>query len=227
MPFFTPFSWLFIRRTLLDGRISAGLEGVRPSNGELGRWLLYRAYSLTWHASMLIYTNKRKCLLKKRVQFPQGCLGTPTWSPFHCFGTPIWPLWRHVNTLYLEISIAGSDTFSFFCNKEIDFSLLPVRAQGCKLRKFYRMSAGKNYFSAHLLTHEYLSVLFFYGLYRVTEFEIFHCDFQFAWPKLWLLLSKWFSKPYIIIVCCYKACLFYCLFRLSLRFLGISYIYAL
>ena len=55
----------------------------------------YRAYSLTWPASMLIFTNKRKFLHKKRVQFPQGCLGTPTWPP-----------WRHVNTLYsLQISL--------------------------------------------------------------------------------------------------------------------------
>ena len=55
-----------------------------------------RAFSLMWLASMLIYWNKRKFLHKKRVQFPQGCLGTPTWSPFHCFGTPIWLPRRHV-----------------------------------------------------------------------------------------------------------------------------------
>ena len=40
-----------------------------------------RAFSLTWPASMLIYWNKRKFLHKKRGQFPQGCLGTPTWPP--------------------------------------------------------------------------------------------------------------------------------------------------
>ena len=39
----------------------------------------YIAFSLTWPASMLIYWNKRKFLHNKRVQFPQGCLGTPTW----------------------------------------------------------------------------------------------------------------------------------------------------
>ena len=39
----------------------------------------YRAFSLTWPASMLIYCNK--FIHKKRVQFPQGCLGTPTWPP--------------------------------------------------------------------------------------------------------------------------------------------------
>ena len=53
--------------------------------------LRYGAFSLTWPASMLIYWNKRKFLGKKIVQFPQGCLGTPTWPPYHCFGTPIWP----------------------------------------------------------------------------------------------------------------------------------------
>ena len=60
----------------------------------------YRVFSLTWPASMQIYWNKRKRLHKKRVQFPQGWLGTPTWPPFHCLGTPIWPRWRHVKTLY-------------------------------------------------------------------------------------------------------------------------------
>ena len=59
-----------------------------------------RVFSLTWPASMQIYWNKRKRLHKKRVQFPQGWLGTPTWPPFHCLGTPIWPPWRHVKTLY-------------------------------------------------------------------------------------------------------------------------------
>ena len=38
----------------------------------------YRAFSLTWPASMLIYWNKRKFLHKKRIQPPQGCRGTPT-----------------------------------------------------------------------------------------------------------------------------------------------------
>ena len=37
-------------------------------------------FSLTWPASMLIYWNKRKFLHKKRVQFPQDCLGTTTRS---------------------------------------------------------------------------------------------------------------------------------------------------
>ena len=47
----------------------------------------YRAYSLTWPASMQIYGNKRKFLHKKRVQLPQDL-----------FGAPIWPPWRHVKT---------------------------------------------------------------------------------------------------------------------------------
>ena len=51
----------------------------------------YRAFSLTWPASIQINWNKRKRLHKKRVQIPQDCLGTPTWLPFYCFGTPIWP----------------------------------------------------------------------------------------------------------------------------------------
>ena len=37
---------------------------------------IYRAFSLTWSASMLIYWNKRKFLHKKRVQLPQDCWNT-------------------------------------------------------------------------------------------------------------------------------------------------------
>ena len=44
-----------------------------------------RAFSLTWPASLLIHWNRRKFLHKKRVQFTQGCLGTPTWPPFPFF----------------------------------------------------------------------------------------------------------------------------------------------
>ena len=47
----------------------------------------YRAFSLTWPASMQMYWNKRKRLHKKRVQLLQD------W-----FGTRIWPPWRHVKT---------------------------------------------------------------------------------------------------------------------------------
>ena len=51
----------------------------------------YRAFSLTWLASMLIYWNKRNHLREKRVQLLDDFLGTPTWPPFHGFGAPIWP----------------------------------------------------------------------------------------------------------------------------------------
>ena len=51
----------------------------------------YRAFSLTWPASMQTYCNKRKRLHKKRVRLPEDFPGTPTWPPFHCFGTPIRP----------------------------------------------------------------------------------------------------------------------------------------
>ena len=40
--------------------------------------LAFRAFSLTWPASMLIYWNKRKFLHKKRVQPPQDWFGTAT-----------------------------------------------------------------------------------------------------------------------------------------------------
>ena len=61
----------------------------------------YRAYSLTWHSPMLIYMNKKKFFHNRRVQFPQSCLWTTTWLPFHCFGTPTRPLWCQVSILYL------------------------------------------------------------------------------------------------------------------------------
>ena len=87
---FYSYSFLKVDRTQPFLRIFFFFSFVRTA---------YRAHLLTWPVSMLIYTNKRTFLHKNRVQFPQGCLGTPTWPPFHCFGTPIWPPWRHVNTL--------------------------------------------------------------------------------------------------------------------------------
>ena len=45
----------------------------------------YKAFSLTWLASMQIYWSKRKRLHKKGVQLPHEWFGTPTWPPFHCF----------------------------------------------------------------------------------------------------------------------------------------------
>ena len=46
-------------------------------------FITYRAFSLTWPASMLIYWNKRKHLHEKRVKLPEDFHGTPTWLPFH------------------------------------------------------------------------------------------------------------------------------------------------
>ena len=68
---------------------------------------LYRAFLLTWPASMQIYWNKRKRLHKKRVQLPKDWFGTPAWPVFHCFGTLIWPPWPHVKTLYSASGYAG------------------------------------------------------------------------------------------------------------------------
>ena len=59
-------------------------SGACCSKAERGN---YRAFSLTWPASMQMYWNKRKRLHKKRVQLLQD------W-----FGTRIWPPWRHVKT---------------------------------------------------------------------------------------------------------------------------------
>ena len=47
---------------------------------------MYRAFSLTWPASVQICWNERKRLHKKRVQLPEDWFGTPTWPPFHCLG---------------------------------------------------------------------------------------------------------------------------------------------
>ena len=46
----------------------------------------YRAFSLTWPASMQIHWNKGKCLHKKRVQLPQDWFG----RRLTVFGTQIW-----------------------------------------------------------------------------------------------------------------------------------------
>ena len=72
-------------------KIAAFPEGYGPKQEPMTKD--NRGYSLTWPVYMLIYTNKRKFVHKKRVQvqFPRGCLGSPTWPPFLCFGTPIWP----------------------------------------------------------------------------------------------------------------------------------------
>ena len=64
---------------------------------------LYRAFSLTRPASMLIYWRKRKCLHKERIQLPKDFLDTPTWPPFHCFETSTWPPWRHVKRSKFQV----------------------------------------------------------------------------------------------------------------------------
>ena len=60
---------------------------------------MYRAFSLTWPAAIQIYWNKRKRLLRKRVQLPQYLFGTSTSPPFYCFGIPEYGRrdvkWRH------------------------------------------------------------------------------------------------------------------------------------
>ena len=67
------FSWLFRASNI----VPINLHRCWPRE-----WKRY-----TWPASMLIYWNKRKHLLAKRVQLSEDFLGTPTWLPFHCFGT--------------------------------------------------------------------------------------------------------------------------------------------
>ena len=42
-------------------------------------------------SGMQIYWNKRKRLLKKRVQLPRDWFGDTNMSAVSCFGTPIWP----------------------------------------------------------------------------------------------------------------------------------------
>ena len=64
------------------------MQSLYPCPAPQGCHLLYRAYSLSWPASMQIYGNKRNFLHKERVQLLQSL-----------FGTPIWPLWSHVNML--------------------------------------------------------------------------------------------------------------------------------
>ena len=83
-----------VYQELLIERIHSWLASIYANNinGELDplSWKIcfclsrvtYGAYSLTWPAYMLINMSKRKFLHEKRVQFPLGCLGTPTWLPY-------------------------------------------------------------------------------------------------------------------------------------------------
>ena len=56
-------------------------------NIRLMKVCIYRAISLTWPwpATIQIYWNERKCLDKKKGQFPQDWRVTLTWPPFLCF----------------------------------------------------------------------------------------------------------------------------------------------
>ena len=62
-----------------------------PMNVFLDEFSSYRAFSLSWPATMQIYETKIRLLHRKRVQPPRVLFGTPTWPPFHCFGTPMRP----------------------------------------------------------------------------------------------------------------------------------------
>ena len=46
---------------------------------------VYKAFALTWPASIQIYWNKRKRLHKKRVHLPLDLCETPTWSAISLF----------------------------------------------------------------------------------------------------------------------------------------------
>ena len=94
----------------------------------------YRAFSLTWPASMQIYWNKRKRLQKKRVELPLDWFGTPTWLPFHCFGTPIWPPWSHVKTIH-SVNIAL---------RVISIKLLLVISMLCKTEWSWELRTWSN-----------------------------------------------------------------------------------
>ena len=59
------------------------MTGVRILGGEphFSKWC-YREFSLAWPAAKLVYWNKRKCLHKNRVQFPEDWFGIPIWPAF-------------------------------------------------------------------------------------------------------------------------------------------------
>ena len=110
---------------------------------------VYIVFSLTWPAYMQIYCNKRKRLLKKRVQLPGNWFRTPTWPRFHCFGTPIWPPWRHVKTLYsylnwlyMSINLCQSPLLDIFRSKQSviymdNFSLFGYTLLVCKAKIYH------------------------------------------------------------------------------------------
>ena len=49
--------------------------------------LFYRAFLVTWPATMHIYWNLGSCIHKKRVQLPMDWFGTTAWPPFCCLET--------------------------------------------------------------------------------------------------------------------------------------------
>ena len=76
------------------------LSIFRRTIRKYGRLEYYRAFLLTWLASLQIYLKTKKRLhIKTIIQLPLDCIVTPTWPPFH--GTPLWPPWRPCgNILY-------------------------------------------------------------------------------------------------------------------------------
>ena len=82
------------------------------------RFSLYRAFSLTWPASMQIYQiygNKESVYIRKEFNSHRIGFGTPTWPPVYSFGTPIWPPWRHVTVTCAQTSLFRSLMVSYTC----------------------------------------------------------------------------------------------------------------
>ena len=85
----------------------------------------YRAFSLTWPASMQIYGNKKEVLHKKRVQLPQDLFGTTIWPPTS------WQNALLIHNCYLQASalkrgyvqgLWNENNFLFSCKRK-SFSL--------------------------------------------------------------------------------------------------------
>ena len=106
------------------------MQSLYPCPAPQGCYLLYRAYSLSWPASMQIYGNKRNFLYKERVQLLQDL-----------FGTPIWPLWSHLNIL---------------CGVPWDLWRHSKWPPSCAAKKFWFKLAWKK--SKMTLTHSLLPV---------------------------------------------------------------------
>ena len=63
----------------------------------------YRAFSLTWPASMQMYRNNRKYLHKKKVYLSQDT----NMDVVSLFWNPIWPPRRHVNLLHSTLFVSA------------------------------------------------------------------------------------------------------------------------